>query len=58
MPPKKDSKHIEAKAAPQITTDKLLRALVASLSQATEPELVSRLKAAAERLAAARKAAP
>jgi hypothetical protein len=55
--PKKES-HVEAKAAPRITSDRLLHALTANLSQASEPELIARLKAAAERLAAARRAAP
>jgi hypothetical protein len=58
--PKKDSKRVEVKATPRITSDRLLRALAANLARAgnREPELVERLKAAADRLATARRAAP
>jgi hypothetical protein len=53
--PKKKSKRVEA---PRITSDRLLRVLAANLAQASEPELITRLKAAADRLQAARKVAP
>jgi hypothetical protein len=57
-PPKKE--RVEAKAAPHVTTDKLLRALAANLARAGdhEPELIARLKAAIERVQAARRTAP
>jgi hypothetical protein len=54
--PKRESKRVE----PRITSDRLLRVLAANLARAgdREPELIARLKAAAERLQAARRIAP
>jgi hypothetical protein len=59
-PSKKESQRVEAKAAPHTTSDRLLSALAANLARASdrEPELIARLKAAAERLKAARRVAP
>jgi hypothetical protein len=56
--PKKKSQRVKAKAAPRDTSDRLLRVLEANLARASEPELITRLKAAAERLQAARRMAP
>lgn len=58
--PKTESQRVEVKAAPHITSDRLLHALAANIARVgdREPELIARLKAAAERLQAARRAAP
>jgi hypothetical protein len=53
--PKKKSQRV---AAPRDTSDRLLRVLEANLARASEPELITRLKAAAERIQAARRMAP
>jgi hypothetical protein len=57
-PAPKESQRVEA--APRVTSDRLLKALAANLARAGdhEPELIERLKAAAERLATARRVAP
>lgn len=57
--PKKESKRVEVKA-PRITPDRLTRVLAANIARAgtREPELLARLKAAAERLQQARRQYP